>query len=68
MSREKIDGKTLAEIKELTEFRLGKGNEEAIGEHAAGTLKAKSVTVDGGQEFNGGAARWRVLYEWEPVS
>lgn len=61
-SRERIENKEFAEAKADAGAKLGKPNEQAIGEHPAGSLTAKSMTIHGSDR------RWRVTYEWEPAT
>lgn len=61
-SKERIENKGFADAKAYADAKLGKPNESPIGEHPAGSLVAKSATVDGSDQ------RWRVVYEWEPAS
>jgi hypothetical protein len=60
-TRERIDNRTLAEVKEYAHGRLGQTNDQPIGGHGARALKITAACADGGPQ------RWRVFFEWTPV-
>ena len=66
VSREWIDNKTDAEMKEAANAQLQNPNTKPIGDHPVGSLKAVACRCTGGSA-DGRPGRWEVLYEWVPV-